>query len=138
MNMRICRDRIERFIDDNKALTKRMYGEFIMSPGPAPSGPVPTSYVGVGTGSVGGNVLRRSARDTHDIYEDEVPSFFGDSHQFSYMRDGNGTHKRTRRQTVNTRNGGPAQKPKSNKCVKNFNSFYNYYSKKNCVFFALV
>lgn len=28
-----CRERIERFIDENKALMKRMYGDFEMNPG---------------------------------------------------------------------------------------------------------
>lgn len=31
--MDYCRERIERFIDENKALMKRMYGDFEMNPG---------------------------------------------------------------------------------------------------------
>lgn len=37
INILTCRDRIDRFIDENKALMKRMYGEFeMMENGPFP------------------------------------------------------------------------------------------------------
>ena len=102
------RDRIERFIDENKALIKRMYGEFSMNP---------DSYVG----PVGGNTLRRNARE---VFEDEVPNVFAhpDIQKHNMHRRNAGSfdnstdsHVRTSRQTVNPRNGGPTQQPKSNK-----------------------
>lgn len=34
----MCRERIERFIDENKALMKRMYGDFEMNPGSSEPG----------------------------------------------------------------------------------------------------
>jgi len=37
--MNCCRERIERFIDENKALMKRMYGDFEMNPGYGSSEP---------------------------------------------------------------------------------------------------
>ncbi|CAG7721781.1 unnamed protein product [Allacma fusca] len=102
-------DRIERFIDENKALIKRMYGEFSMNL---------DTYVG----PVGGNTLRRSTRE---VYEDEVPDFLSEAFQkhngkrSSGASAGNATdsdsHVRTSRQTVNPRNGSPTQQPKSNK-----------------------
>ncbi|ODM95494.1 hypothetical protein Ocin01_11183 [Orchesella cincta] len=120
---------IERFIDENKALIKRMYGEFIMNS---------EAYVG----PVGSNTLRRSTRD---VFEHEVPDLLPSPHSkkkrsahahhqadhdanptalhnlpddFDDHLQGNGTvssHVRSTRQTVNNRNGGPTQQPKSNR-----------------------
>ena len=89
------RESIERFIDENKALIKRMYGEFAML-GSEEYGPV--------GGSVG-NILRRSARE---VYEEEVPDYIAKEHS-------NGNHTRKARQTVNPRTGGPTEQPKSNR-----------------------
>jgi len=52
-----CRERIERFIDENKALMKRMYGDFEMNPGYRSSEPGHRTRT------------RRKSRDTrrHDI-----------------------------------------------------------------------
>jgi hypothetical protein len=115
------RENIERFIDENKALIKRMYGEFVMN---ADGGPP-------GAGAGGGNgLLRRTARE---VYEDEVAEFFGTSKSAnlagnlkhpSATAHTNGTegqsHTRRTRQTVNPRNGSPTQQPKSNRLVYNF------------------
>jgi hypothetical protein len=119
---------IERFIDENKALIKRMYGEFSMSSDTF-------------AGPPGSNSLRRNARE---IFEEDVPPILSPTklHQSSAGNPqqptvldgaegnsgnatlGNGAYERSKRQTVNPRNGGPTQQPKSNryelKLVNNF------------------
>jgi hypothetical protein len=121
------RNNIERYIDENKALIKRMYGEFIMNSDSSPL----TGATSTGTG--GGNALRRSARE---VYESEVEEFFGKSKnsKLSHLAENlknegeeeeeeigetpphNSTEKvRKVRQTVNPKNGNPTQQPKSNR-----------------------
>ncbi|OXA59156.1 hypothetical protein Fcan01_04225 [Folsomia candida] len=116
-------DNIERFIDENKALIKRMYGEFVMNDGPAGG-----ETLGAGGLGGGGNALRRSARE---VYEHEVEEFFGKSKTAKFANraenlhpdqknnstngGGQTSHSRKVRQTVNPKNGGPTQQPKSNR-----------------------
>lgn len=107
MRSKFIRDKIESFIDENKALIKRMYGEFVM---------LTDGTVGVGVGGERGGYSRR--RSTREIYEHEVPEVLGSVYlntpSATYGKEGNTT--RVTRQTVNPpRNGVPKQQPKSNR-----------------------
>lgn len=150
------REKIEGFIDENKALIRRMYGEFIMTPDAGP--------IGGGGGGGGGNSLRRSTRD---IFEDDLPEILPGSNKNTKAKRtahhndkhdklelhappdddhmnapaGNSTasaHVRATRQTVNNRNGGPSQQPRSNRSVSHEyrESYYsiNFYTKHFLIF----
>jgi hypothetical protein len=70
-------------------------------------------------GSVG-NILRRSARE---VFEHEVPDFFGKeehSHAHGNFTGKGHEHTRKTRQTVNPRTGGPTEQPKSNRLATTY------------------
>lgn len=112
-----------------------MYGEFVMNTDG------PGAAAGSGPGSGGGNALRRSARE---VYEHEVAEFFGKAQtaklsplaeNLGHGESVNGTESvRGKRQTVNPKNGGPTQQPKSNRWVCQF--FAKIISKFCILFFC--
>lgn len=98
------RDPIEKFIDENKALIRRMYGEF--------QTPAPTS---------GGSSANENRRSVRQAPEDDKPWLFRDAELFQEELGGDGTSfhgggfhenggNRTQRQANNNRSNNKDNK----------------------------
>lgn len=114
-----CRDPIEKFIDENKALIRRMYGDFQATPSAASAN---------GNGGGGGSGSRRSVRGLDD--GDAPPWHLRDAELFAEDLDdaliaggqvlANAT--RPRRQSTSRNTPPPMKEAKDNKFV---NFFFN-------------